>query len=222
MVDSAITRNEITLRNLRNIAFKRAESASIVSLFFAVLMHKPLTAEHAIRRQYLKHLDKLTAEIDRLLLDSQLQENNLKRMANIQWDIYNVIVGDNNYVTEQEQEVQGRFWALFGRYKNLLDDYKQQAAVLRQLDEQRKWAVDLISDITGKLKELKSKLGDLRYRIREPGLDLSGDLDFQITIIEKSLDNLYVGRAKSLNEKQKSIADIRGQIERNRVKSENK
>ena len=128
MVDSAITRNEITLRSLRNIASKRA--GSIVSQVFAILMHKPLTAKNAIRREYLQHLDKLTAEIDRLLLGSQLQEKNLKRMPNIQWDIHNVIVGDNNYVTEQEQEVQGRFWALFGRHKNLLDDYKQQAAVL--------------------------------------------------------------------------------------------
>ena len=213
MVDSAITRNEITLRNLKNIALKRAEPASIGSQVIAVLFHTPLTAENTIRRQYLAHLDKLTAEIDMLLLDSHLQDNNLKRMANIQWDIHNVIVGDNSYVTEQEQEVQGKFWAQFGGYKNLLGDYKQQAAVLRQLDVQRKWAVDLISDIAGKLKELKSKLGDLRYRIREPGLDLSGDLDIQIAIIQKSLDNLYAGRAKSLNERQKGIADIRKEIE---------
>lgn len=92
-------------------------------------------------------------------------------MANIQWNIYYVIVADNTRVTEQEQEIQGRFWALFGRYKNLLKDYKQQAAVLQQLDEQRKWAVDLTSDSTGKLKDMKSKLADLRYRIQEPGLN---------------------------------------------------
>ncbi len=213
MVDSAITRNEITLRNLKYIALERAASASIVSQVIAVLFHTPLTTENAIRTQYLEHLDKLTAEIDRLLLDTQLQGNNLKEMANIQWDIHNIIVGDNNDATKQEEEVLGRFWAQFGGYKNLLDKYKKQAAVLQQLDVQRKWAVDLISDITGKLKELKSKLGDLRYRIQEPGLDLSGDLDFQIAIIQKSLDNLYAGRAKSLNETQKSIADIRKAIE---------
>lgn len=134
-------------------------------------MHKPLTAENAIRKQYLEHLDKLTAEIDRLILDSRVQEDNLRGMANIQWNIYYVIVADNTRVTEQEQEIQGRFWALFGRYKNLLKDYKQQAAVLQQLDEQRKWAVDLTSDSTGKLKDMKSKLADLRYRIQEPGLN---------------------------------------------------
>ncbi|ERF74876.1 hypothetical protein EPUS_03260 [Endocarpon pusillum Z07020] len=138
MVDSTITRNEITLRNLRNIASKRAEPASIVLQVIAVLFHTPLTAENAIRRQYLEHLDRLMAETDRLLLDSHLQDNNLKRLANIQWDIHNIIVGDNDHVTEQEQEVQGNFWAQFGGYKKLLDDYKQQAAVLQQLDVQRK------------------------------------------------------------------------------------
>lgn len=213
MVDSAITYNEITLRSLKNIASKGAGSDSIVSQVIAVLFHTPLTAENAIRRQYLEHLDKLTTEIDRLLLDSHLQDNNLKRMANIEWEIHNVIVGDNNHVTEQEQEVQGNFWAQFGGYKKLLDNYKQQAAALRQLDMQRQWAVNLISDIIGKLKELKSKLVDLRYRIREPGLDLSVDLDFQIAIIQRSLAELYAGRAKSLNEKQKTIADIRKEIE---------
>lgn len=224
MMDSAITRNEITLHNLVDIAFKSAESASTVSQVFAVLLHKPLTAENAIRKQYLEHLDKLTAEIDRLLLDSRVQEDNLRGMANIQWNIHNVIVADNNRVTEQEQEqeIQGRFWAPFGRYKNLLKDYKQQAAVLQQLDEQRKWAVDLTSDITGKLKDMKSKLADLRYRIQEPGLNLSGDLNFQIGVIQKSLDNLYAGRAKSLNEKRKTMADIKRQIERERLRSDYK
>ncbi|KAF7502827.1 hypothetical protein GJ744_005020 [Endocarpon pusillum] len=216
MVDSAITRNEITLRNLKNIAFKRAESAGTVSQVFAILLHKPLITENAIRKQYIEHLDRLTAEIDRVLHDSRLQEINLKGMANIQWDIHQVIVGDNNHVTVQEQEIQGRFWTLFGRYKNLLDDYKKQAAVLQQLDEQRKWAVDLISDISGKLMELKSKLVDLRYRIQEPGVNLSGDLNLQIGIIQRSLDNLYAGRSKSRNEKRKTMADIKRQIERER------
>lgn len=85
MTDSVITRNEFTLRNLKRIALSRTEPSSIRSRVVAVLFHSPLTVESAVRRQYIEHLDKLTGEIDTLILSSHLVEINLKQMSDLQF-----------------------------------------------------------------------------------------------------------------------------------------
>lgn len=82
----------------------------------------------------------------------------------------------------------------FGFSNHLLDDYKQRAAVLKELDLQRVWAMNLISDVTQTLETLRSKLADLKMRIRDSGLDMLGVLEFQIAIIQKSIENLKAGK----------------------------
>lgn len=211
MMDSVITRNELTLRNLRRLA--HASPPTIGAQVWAVLVHAPLTIDDAVRRQYIEHLDRLTGDIDVLILKSHLVELNLKDMSNIQWDLHDLINGDNSDIKHKEKAVQGSFWAWFGGHQNLLEDYKQQAAVLKGLDGQRTWAVDLVGEITQTLKSLRRELNDLRIRIQEPGFDITGDLEFQIKVIQQGVDALKQGRVTSKRKNQETMSDVKRQIE---------
>ena len=134
-------------------------------------------------------------------------------MADIQWALKDVIEGDNEDVLQQKLEIEGYFWTWFGGYKGLLADNQKQAAVLIGLDKQRGWAVDLVSEVSQHLKELKYRLGDLRIRIQQPGFDLSDDLESQIEIIQKGVDALTAGRAVSRKSKKKTMKDIKRQVD---------
>lgn len=216
MVDSVITRNELTLRNLKRIAISRSVSRSIASQVAAVLFHTPLTAVDAARRQYLQHLDSLTSDIDSLILEAQILDLNLKNMANLQWDIRRLIVGDRAEVAQNYNEVQSRFWTWFGAHQDLLQDYRQQANILEGLDQQQKWAVNMVSEVTQTLRAMKHKLGDLRIRVKEPGFNIGADFELQIAVIEKGAQALITGKAKSRQAKQESIDDIKKQIDAKR------
>lgn len=57
--------------------------------------------------------------------------------------------------------------------------------MLKELDKQRTWAVDLLSEVTMRLETVRLQLENLRYEMREPDGHLSGDLGFKFPAFKR-------------------------------------
>lgn len=210
MMDSVIVTNERTLRSLRRLAHTTPPSISSQAL--AVLIGTDITTSGAVRTHYLSHLSKLKGDIDGLILHAQLVAQNLRDLETITWTIKGIATGDKQDIANEKKEVQGRFWAWFGGYGDLLAGFEEQRVVLRGLDTQTDWAFHIVSGVLVKLRELRIGLEDLRVRISLPSLVPEGELELQIDVIHKGVLRLEAGRLKTKGIKRKVMADLQKQL----------
>jgi hypothetical protein len=119
---------------------------------------------------------------------------------------------DEQTVGGKERETDGTWW---NYNPHLHQDYKYQLAVLKELEFQRMWAIEFMSKVKVAFRDLGRRLGSLKITMREPRWDLSSDLEYQISLIQKSLGKLQAGKTKAQYERDNNIEKMRGQLATN-------
>ncbi|OTA98706.1 hypothetical protein M426DRAFT_325774 [Hypoxylon sp. CI-4A] len=182
-VDSVISINRWTSRYIDSMAIAREANNNAMSRFNGWLF-SPFQVSHFDERsllvKYIEHTALVSDKIHYLTEEAiKILDMLYKGEASLEL-ISEHVVTTGNAVKEEQNEVFWSVWTIVGANNRRLHNLKSQLSLLQQVEVQRQSAVRRLSGLILDLKDIETKISDLRDRVAAP--ELLGDQPIPLTV----------------------------------------
>lgn len=220
--DMAIGITAMTEKRLQEIQASEdhpSSNPSFVSQALTLFRPAPQDAHALVRSEYLSHLDRLKGTVDTLIAENHIVCGNLDSLENILYTIHDHATTDELEISATKTSLESRFLALFRIHAPQLRRLQSSLETLDVLNGAREFANAQLTGSLQQLKDLSMELEDLRERIVDHEALIEADdvatLEFQVSMIQKSLSHMRAGKEKTATAKTKYLRDLQGQIDDN-------
>ncbi|KAI0008674.1 hypothetical protein F4779DRAFT_585726 [Xylariaceae sp. FL0662B] len=210
-VDSVISINRWTSRYIDSIAADRETQQGLLSRWGGWLFtpfQPTVFDEHMILDKYIEHTALVSEKIANLIVEAQAALRLLTEAENSLQLIKEHATRIGKFVTGDQTSMLDSIWSFVGVNSRRLKELKEQMRLLQQVEKQRMTAVNQLMHLMHDLKDIETKLSDLRDRVAAPRL-LDGrmpvPLNIHIETINAGVERLENARSRIRAEENKRL-----------------
>lgn len=201
-VDNVISINRWTSRYIDSIAMNREANNNMLSRFSGWIFSPfqvSVFDEQALVDKYMEHTGLVSDKILKLVIEAQAIIRQFEIADETLATIKDHVERTNNVVKEKHDEVYWNIWTLVGANGRQLHNLESQMHLLKQVDAQRHLAVRRLTSLVHDLRDIETKLSDLRERVAAPQLvaDTANiPLSVHIETINAGVERLDAARSR--------------------------
>ena len=197
-VDSVLANARSTKSALNEVVDRSRNSkghgalSSLLRIFFTPILGKT-SSVNIVRDRFFEHTDVIDGEIKLLAEEANALLILLLDLDNHLMAINSIAAQDKNYADRAKAEILAELWSKLGGNKAKIRELESQLDLLRDIDENRKLAVEHVRRTMVKLEEIGEELERVRESIRNPQLSIGRafmPLGEQIELIEMRVERL--------------------------------
>ncbi|KAI1074290.1 hypothetical protein F5B20DRAFT_564029 [Whalleya microplaca] len=210
-VDSVISINRWTSRYIDAIATDR-ESQGSALVVWGGWMFSPFQPtvfdERMVLDKYIEHTALVSEKIAGLIVEAQAALRLLTQAENSLQLIKEHATRIGKFITGDQATMLDSIWSYVGANSRRLRELREQMTLLQQVERQRVTAVDQLMHLMHDLKDIETKLSDLRDRVAAPRL-LDGrmpvPLNVHIETINAGVERLENARSRIRAEEDRKL-----------------
>ncbi|KAI1152285.1 hypothetical protein F4825DRAFT_419284 [Nemania diffusa] len=213
-VDSVVNMNRWTSRYIDSFAAREEAQNSALSrgLKWMLASIQPVAFnERGVLDQYIEHSAFVLEKIENLIQEAQAILRLLSHADDHLDRIYEYVVRSDNAVQKERGDILSDLWTLLGANNKRLRSLKAKLALLREVNGQRKAAMNRLLTLVNDLGDIQTKVADLRDRIAAPELlaDITSiPLSVHIDTINAGIERLEAARTRIRLEENERIQEV--------------